>query len=95
MAATPFAGQGSSARSGATLTLDLDALFAELQARPTDDGRPVFTSTELSERLGKSLASVRKLIIAAQRAGKCKPTEKVVVGMDARPRRVQAYEFEV
>lgn len=86
----------SKAGTAAVLAFDFDALLADLAANKSPDSGPAntYTTAELIERTGKSLGSVRKLVLAAQQAGKCKPTLKRVPSIDGRERRVPAYEFE-
>ena len=93
MAGASFAGQGRKAGSGQALTVDLETLFAELQASPR--GPEGLTSGEVCELVGYCRPKTRTLIMAAQNAGWCRPVRVQRVGIDGVPRMVQGYVFEL
>ena len=93
MGTTRHAGAGRKADSGQALTVDLQALFAELAQRSEESG--ALRAEEVAEILGVRTEVARDKIKAAIRAGKARPTKKPYQYMDGRSGLVSAYIFEV
>ena len=80
------------AKGGTALTVDLQALFAELAQRT--EGSGALRAEEVAEILGVSTLAARDKIKAAIRAGKARATKKPHAYMDGRTGLVPAYVFE-
>lgn len=78
--------------SGKALTVDLEALFAELSALPADQGES-YTTLEVMERIGRGKEYTRALIAKAQAAGRCRVVNKVIPTLSGRRTTVAAYVF--
>jgi len=92
MAKTHPGRAGDKAKGGAALTVDLQALFAELAQRSEESG--ALRAEEVAEILGISTPAAREKIKAAIAAGKARPTKKPFAYMDGRNGLVPAYVFE-
>lgn len=93
MASTPAYGQVGPSGPGQTLTVDLEALFKELER--VEDAGEGMTTEEVCEAIKRGTHYTRKLIRAAIDAGKCRPARVSRMGIDKVWRRVSGYIFEV
>ena len=80
------------AKGGTALTVDLQALFAELAQRSEESG--ALRAEEVAEILGIGTIAARDKIKAAIKAGRARPTKKPYKYMDGRSGLVSAYIFE-
>lgn len=93
MGTARHAGTGRKADSDQALTVDLQALFAELAQRSEES--VALRAEEVAEILGIGTTAARDKIKAAIKAGKARPTKKPYQYMDGRSGFVSAYIFEV
>lgn len=92
MGTARHAGTGRKADPGQALTIDLQALFAELAQRT--EGSGALRAEEVAEILGIGTMAARDKIKAAIRAGRARATKKPYQYMDGRTGLVPAYVFE-
>lgn len=94
MGTARHAGTGRKADPGQALTVDLQALFAELDLSPDNEPRAL-SAKEVAKILKCSIPIAREKIRAAMDAGKAKAVDVKRVCLDRRVRTCTAYVFEV